>query len=323
MPNNYQISVVVPLLNEEFSLEPLYEWINQVCFKHNLDYELIFVNDGSTDSSWMVIEKLCKSNSRVKGISFARNYGKSAALNEAFKFCRGQVVITMDADLQDSPDEIPKLYNKIINDGYDMVSGWKKQRYDNVLTKNIPSKIFNLVTATITKIPLHDFNCGLKAYRSDVLKHIEIYGEMHRYIPFLVARAGFRKIGEQIVAHKPRRFGVSKFGWNRFVNGFLDLLTIQFLSVFGKRPMHFFGFIGLLFFLVGTGILGYLTIEKLFFLKYEMAKRPLFYGAILACTVGMQLFLAGFIAEIVVRNAPERNKYQINNTLGIDNPPNE
>lgn len=319
MSNNYQISIVIPLLNEELSLKPLYEWIVQVCHKAGLTYEIIFVNDGSTDNSWAVIEQLRLQDLRIKAISFARNYGKSAALNEAFKFCQGKVVITMDADLQDSPDEIPALYNKIIIDGYDMVSGWKKQRYDNVLTKNIPSKIFNLVTAKLTGIPLHDFNCGLKAYKSEVLRHIEVYGEMHRYIPFLVARAGFRKIGEQVVAHSPRRFGVSKFGWDRFVNGFLDLLTIQFLSVFGKRPMHFFGLIGLLFFLMGTGILAYLTVEKLFFLKYEMAKRPLFYGAILACTVGMQLFLAGFIAEIVVRNAPERNKYQINSALGLDN----
>lgn len=319
MQDKFQISIVIPLLNEAESLYPLYEWISKVCTEANFNYEIIFVNDGSTDNSWAVISELSSQDTRVRGICFSKNYGKAAALNEAFKFCQGEVVITMDADLQDSPDEIPALYAKINQEGYDMVSGWKKQRYDNVLTKNIPSKIFNFVTAKLTGIPLHDFNCGLKAYKRQVLRHIEVYGEMHRYIPFLVAQAGFRKIGEQVVVHRPRRFGVSKFGWDRFVNGFLDLLTIKFLSVFGKRPMHFFGFMGLLFILIGTGILVYLTVEKLFFLKYEMAKRPLFYGAILACTVGMQLFLAGFIAEIVVRNAPERNQYQINQIIGIEN----
>lgn len=305
------VSVVVPLLNEAESLGELHTRIQCVCTEHALSYEIIFVDDGSTDDSWQHILALHSQDNRVRAIRFHRNYGKSAALNEAFQNTRGQVVITMDADLQDCPEEIPALYDKVAKEGYDLVSGWKKKRHDNVLTKNIPSKIFNIVTRKITGIPLHDFNCGLKAYRGDVVKHLEIFGEMHRYIPYLAKREGYPHITEIVVEHKARKYGKSKFGWDRFVNGFLDLLTIQFLTHFGKRPMHFFGLIGVLFCLIGGGIFVDLIVEKIVFMQYEMTKRPLFYGGILSCTIGMQLFLAGFIAEIVVRNAQDKNKYHV------------
>src|SRR5215204_455395 len=257
------LSLVIPLRDEEESLPELSEWINLVMKANNFSYEIIFVDDGSSDNSWKVIEELRNNNENIKGIKFQRNYGKSAGLNEGFRAAQGDVIITMDADLQDSPDEIPELHRMIIEDGYDLVSGWKKKRYDNALTKNIPSKFYNSVTSQVSKIKLHDFNCGLKAYRKKVVKSIEVYGEMHRYIPVLAKWAGFKKIGEKVVEHRPRKYGVTKFGWERFVNGFLDLMSITFVGKFSKRPMHFFGLWGTLFFLVGVGITLYLIISKI------------------------------------------------------------
>ncbi|RYZ50002.1 MAG: glycosyltransferase, partial [Chitinophagaceae bacterium] len=256
------LSLVVPLLNEEESLPELCDWIARVCAEQQYSYEVILVDDGSTDNSWEVIESLSRKNENIKGIKFQRNYGKSAALNEGFKAAKGDVVITMDADLQDSPDEIPQLFYMVAQEGYDLVSGWKKVRYDNTLTKNIPSKLFNAVTRKVSNIHLHDFNCGLKAYRKKVVKSIEVYGEMHRYIPVLAKWAGFRRIGEKVVEHRKRKYGVTKFGWDRFVNGFLDLLSIFFVGKFSKRPMHFFGLWGTLFFLLGLGMSIYLIIAK-------------------------------------------------------------
>ena len=311
------ISIVIPLYNEEESLPELAEWIEQVCKDHGYSYEAIFIDDGSTDNSWKVIEDLAQQNAAVKGIRFQRNYGKSAALNEGFKAAQGTVVITMDADLQDSPDEIPELHRMIAVDGYDLVSGWKKVRYDNRLTKNIPSKFFNAVTRKVSKIQLHDFNCGLKAYRKKVVKSIEVYGEMHRYIPVLAKWAGFKKIGEKVVEHRPRKYGVTKFGWERFVNGFLDLLSITFVGKFSKRPMHFFGLWGTLFFLLGLLITLYLIISKLVDSSFALTNRPGFYLALTALIIGMQLFLAGFISELIARNAPGRNFYLIEEKLGL------
>ena len=257
------VSIVIPLFNEEESLPELSNWIVRVATAHNLSYEVIMVDDGSTDYSWNVIRQIACNNPHFKGIKFQRNYGKSAALNEGFKAAKGNVVITMDADMQDSPDEIPELYRMIIDNDYDLVSGWKKKRYDNRLTKNLPSKIFNAAARSMSGIKLHDFNCGLKAYKNKVVKSVEVYGEMHRYIPVLAKLAGFRKIGEKIVEHRPRKYGVTKFGWNRFINGFLDLLTLAFVGRFGKRPMHFFGLYGTLCFLLGFGISIYLIVAKL------------------------------------------------------------
>jgi glycosyltransferase involved in cell wall biosynthesis len=276
------------------------------------------VDDGSTDGSWEVIENLRKNNHHIKGIRFQRNYGKSAALNEGFKAATGEVVITMDADMQDSPDEIPELRRMIIEEGFDLVSGWKKKRYDNTLTKNIPSKLFNAAARRMSKIQLHDFNCGLKAYKNKLVKSIEVYGEMHRYVPVLAKWAGFKKIGEKIVEHRPRKYGVTKFGWSRFINGFLDLLTIFFVGKFGKRPMHFFGLWGTLFFLFGFVVFLYLSVSKFFFEVTGMTDRPLFYFAILAMILGTQLFLAGFLGELISRNAAERNFYLIEQKLGIE-----
>ncbi len=308
------VSIVVPLLNEEESLPELCAWIDKVAKTHQYEYEIILVDDGSTDDSWEVIQKLSEQNSAVKGIKFQRNYGKSAALNEGFKVVTGEVVITMDADLQDSPDEIPGLRNMIIEDRYDLVSGWKKVRHDPV-SKTIPSKFFNWVTTRSTGIRLHDFNCGLKAYKLKVVKNIEVYGEMHRYIPVIAKWSGFKKIGEKVVEHRARKYGTSKFGLERFVKGFLDLASILFVGRFGKRPMHFFGSWGTVSFVFGFIVSLYLSISKIFFDKTGMTQRPLFYFAILAIIIGTQLFLTGFIAELIARNAPGRNYYLVEKKL--------
>lgn len=311
------ISVVIPLLNEEESLPELAQWIKKVMDQNNFSYEILFIDDGSSDNSWKVIEDLGKENSNIKGIRFQRNYGKSAALNVGFEATQGDVVITMDADLQDSPDEIPELYKMIKEEGYDLVSGWKKVRYDSKWAKNIPSKFFNWTTRKISKIKLHDFNCGLKAYHSDVVKTIEVYGEMHRYIPVIAKWAGFLRIGEKVVIHQKRKYGTTKFGWNRFINGYLDLISIMFVSKFGKKPMHFFGVGGTLSFFIGFVITIWLIIQKLINMAYnipyyrQVTDQPLFYLALLAMIVGVQLFLTGFLGEMISRNSPERNKYII------------
>ncbi|MBX2934194.1 MAG: glycosyltransferase family 2 protein [Ferruginibacter sp.] len=312
------LTIVIPLYNEEESLPELAAWIERVMQQNNYSYEVIMIDDGSTDNSWNVIEQLRTGNTNLKGIKFQRNYGKSAALNEGFKAASGQVVITMDADMQDSPDEIPELRKMILTDGYDMVSGWKKKRYDNKLTKNIPSKLFNAAARKSSGIKLHDFNCGLKAYKKKVVKSIEIYGEMHRYIPILAKWSGFRKIGEKVVEHRARKYGVTKFGWERFVNGFLDLASIMFVGKFGKRPMHFFGLWGTLSFFLGFVIFIYLTISKFFFDQTGMTQRPLFFFAILTMIIGTQLFLAGFIGELISRNSTERNNYLIETKTGLN-----
>lgn len=305
------ISVIVPLKNEAESLPELCAWIEKTMQEYHFAYEMILVDDGSTDNSWEIIKELAKQNNAVKGIKFQRNYGKSAALNEGFKAAKGGVVITMDADLQDSPDEIPELYEMVTAGGYDLVSGWKKRRYDNKLTKNIPSKFYNWSTRKMSGIPLHDFNCGLKAYKNKVIKSIEVYGEMHRYIPVIAKWAGFTRIGEKPVEHRARKYGVSKFGWERFINGFLDLMSIMFVGRFGKKPMHFFGLLGTIVFFIGFCIWIYLGIAKFAFLQYRMTDRPIFYLAIVAIIVGTQLFLTGFLAELITRNAPERNFYLV------------
>ncbi|HUN03394.1 MAG TPA: glycosyltransferase family 2 protein [Niabella sp.] len=312
------ISVVIPLLNEEESLPELSAWIEEVMQENGFIYEIIFVDDGSTDDSWQVITQLRAKNENVKGIKFQRNYGKSAALNEAFKAAQGDVVITMDADLQDSPNEIPELYKMIAADKYDLVSGWKKKRYDNKLTKNLPSKFFNGVTRKVSKIKLHDFNCGLKAYNKKVVKSIEVYGEMHRYIPVLAKWSGFKKIGEKVVEHRKRKYGVTKFGWDRFINGFLDLMSITFVGKFSKRPMHFFGVWGIIFFAIGLITSLYLIVSKIIDFDYGITNRPTFYISLTAIIIGMQLFLAGFIGELISRNAPGRNFYLIEEKAGIN-----
>lgn len=305
------LSVIIPLFNEEESLPELADWIVRVVTAHSWTYEIIMVDDGSSDNSWEVIEQLASKNEHIRGIRFQRNYGKSAALNEGFKAAQGEVVITMDADLQDSPDEIPELRRMIVEDKFDLVSGWKKKRFDNTLTKNIPSKIFNAAARRSSGIKLHDFNCGLKAYRKRVVKSVEVYGEMHRYIPVLAKWSGFKKIGEKVVEHRARKYGVTKFGWERFINGFLDLTTITFISKFGKRPMHFFGLYGTLCFLIGLGMTLYLVIGKLAVAEFALTNRPPFYIALTAMIIGMQLFLAGFIAELIGRNSSERNFYLV------------
>ena len=311
------ISVVIPLKDEAESLPELCSWIVRVMDQHHYTYEIILMDDGSNDDSWSVIQDLRKNNSNIKGIRFQRNYGKSAALNEGFKAAQGEVVITMDADLQDSPNEIPELYQMITNVGYDLVSGWKKKRYDHTLTKNIPSKFFNAATRKMSGIRLHDFNCGLKAYRNSVVKSIEIYGEMHRYIPVLAKWAGFKKIGEKVVEHRKRKYGTTKFGWDRFINGFLDLATIMFVGKFGKRPMHFFGLWGTLCFMIGLASSMYLIVQKLIDFQYAITNRPIFFIALTFMIIGAQLFLAGFIGELISRNAPERNNYLIQERAGI------
>jgi glycosyltransferase involved in cell wall biosynthesis len=312
------LSIVVPLYNEEESLPELCSWIKSVVDQHGYTYEVLLIDDGSRDDSWEVIQTIAASNPNIKGIKFQRNYGKSAALNEGFKAAQGDVVITMDADMQDSPDEIPELYQMIIEGGFDMVSGWKKKRYDNTLTKNIPSKLFNAVARKSSGIKLHDFNCGLKAYKRKVVKCIEVFGEMHRYIPVLAKWSGFRKIGEKIVEHRPRKYGTTKFGWDRFINGFLDLGTIMFLGKFGKKPMQFFGLYGTLAFLIGFLTSGYLMVAKILDPEVGITNKPAFYIALAVMIIGMQLFLTGFVAELVARNASERNVYLIEEKLGLE-----
>ena len=305
------ISVIVPLYNEAESLPELMAWIRRVMEDGDYSYEVIFIDDGSNDDSWQVIHQLHETNPTIKAIKFQRNYGKSAALNEGFKKAKGEVVITMDADLQDSPDEIPELRRMVLEENYDIVSGWKKKRYDSTLSKNIPSKLFNAATRKASGIYLHDFNCGLKAYKNKVVKNIEVYGEMHRYIPLLAKWSGFKKFGEKVVEHRPRKYGVTKFGWTRFVNGFLDLASIMFVGKFKKNPMHFFGLWGTLCFLFGFIVFLYLTVTKFFFDQTGMTQRPLFYIALVAMIIGTQLFLAGFLGELISRNGPERNHYYI------------
>lgn len=312
------ISVVISLLNEEESLKELHDWIVRVMDVNGFSYEILFIDDGSTDSSWSIIESLQKANPNVKGIKFRRNYGKSAALNVGFSAAQGDVVITMDADLQDSPDEIPGLRSMLLDGGYHIVSGWKKKRYDSTLMKNIPSKIYNFATRRVTGIKLHDMNCGLKAYRNDVIKSIEVYGEMHRYIPAIAKWAGFKKIGEKVVVHRPRPYGKSKFGIERFIYGFLDLMSISFVARFGKRPMHLFGTLGTMLFAIGFFIAAYLAYAKIFLASYRMTERPLFYFGLLAMILGTQLFVSGFLAELVSRNSADRNKYLIEKKLGIE-----
>ncbi len=314
------ISIVVALLNEDESLPELVSWIVSVMDREKFTYEIIMVDDGSTDSSWAVIKRLAEANPAIRGISFRRNYGKSAALYHGFKAAEGRVVVTMDADLQDSPEEIPELYRMVTEDGYDIVSGWKKQRFDNKLTKNLPSKLYNWTARKITGIKLHDMNCGLKAYRNEVVKNIEVYGEMHRYIPYLAKNAGFGRITEKPVKHQKRKYGVSKFGLERFVNGFLDLISLWFLSKFGKKPMHFFGFTGILMFLAGGLLTIWVIAEKLIQQMHGLVYRPvteqpLFYLALVAVILGFQLFLTGFLGELISRNSQDRNNYNIRETL--------
>lgn len=305
-----QISVVVPLFNEEESLPELAAWIDRIMKANNFTYEVIMVDDGSKDRSWAVIEELAAKNSNIKGIRFRRNYGKSAALHTGFQDASGDVVITMDADLQDSPDEIPALYSMIVNDGFDLVSGWKQKRYDPI-TKTIPTKIYNGVTRWLTGIKLHDMNCGLKAYRNEVVKAVEVYGEMHRYIPILARKAGFRNIGEKVVIHQARKFGVTKFGMERFLYGFLDLLSVTFMTKFSKRPMHIFGGLGVLSFFIGFCIIMYLTVAKFVFAQYRMTDRPIFYLSLVSIVVGVQLFVAGFLGELISRSSSDRNLYDV------------
>ena len=312
------LSLVIPFLNEEESLPELIQWIERVVHTQGYQYEIILVDDGSTDSSWQQVLAARQKNPNVKGIRFQRNYGKSAALNEAFKSATGNYIITMDADLQDSPDEIPELMHMIQEGNYDIVSGWKKKRYDNALTKNLPSKLYNYVTGKMSGVKLHDMNCGLKIYRNKVVKSIEVYSEMHRYIPVLAKWAGFRRIAEKPVMHQARKYGVSKFGWERFVNGFLDLASILFVGKYGKKPMHFFGLWGTLVFLLGAGIWIYLAVMKFAFMQYKMTDRPLFYLGIISLVIGTQLFLAGFLGELITRNASDRNHYLIDEKLGLE-----
>lgn len=313
------ISIVVPLYNEEESLPELADWIEKVCTEHGYSYEVIMVDDGSTDNSWQEVLKLTEQNPRIKGIKFQRNYGKSAALNEGFKAATGNVVFTMDADLQDSPDEIPEMYRMVTADGFDLVSGWKKVRYDNAFTKNLPSKLYNSVNRRISGIKLHDMNCGLKAYKRSVVKTVEVYGEMHRFIPVLAKAAGFRKIGEKIVQHRPRKYGVSKFGWERFINGFLDLLSVQFISRFGKKPMHLFGTLGTVMFLLGFIMVCYLVLQRLTGgAEYGLTNKVTFYLSLVTMILGTQFFLAGFLAELVSRSAADRNHYLVEKKVGLE-----
>jgi len=314
------LSIIIPLYNEEESLPELVTWIEKVCTEHGYSHEVIMVDDGSRDNSWAVVQQLHSSFPNVvRGIKFQRNYGKSPALHEGFKAAQGKVVITMDADLQDSPDEIPELYKMITEQGYDLVSGWKKVRYDNALTKNLPSKLYNAVNRKLTGIKLHDMNCGLKAYRRKVIKSIEVYGEMHRFIPVLAKYAGFKNIGEKVVQHRPRKYGVSKFGWERFINGFLDLLSIQFVMRFGKKPMHLFGLWGSATFFAGFICIAWLIIDKIRLGNdFGLTNKPGFYIALTTMVMGTLFFLSGFVAELVVRNAADRNVYLTDEKLGLD-----
>lgn len=316
------ISVVIPLLNEEESLSELHSWIVQVMNKHNYSYEIIFIDDGSTDNSWHVIETLTTQNPNVRAIRFLKNFGKSQALHAGFAKAKGDVVITMDADLQDNPEEIPELYDLILNERYDLVSGWKKKRYDSVVSKNLPSKLFNWAARRTSGVQLNDFNCGLKAYKNLVVKNIEVSGEMHRYIPVLAKNAGFSKIGEKVVKHQARKYGETKFGMERFINGFLDLITIWFLSRFGKRPMHLFGAWGVLMFIIGFSTAGYIGISKLYRLYNELpydlvTNSPYFYISLTTMIIGTQLFLAGFLGEIILRSKSASENYKISNELNM------
>ena len=316
-----QISIVIPLLNEEESLAELYQWLTKVLTVNRFSYEIIFVDDGSTDGSWRMIMQLAEKDAQVRGIRFLRNYGKSQALHAGFKAAEGEVVITMDADLQDSPDEIPALYEMITKDNYDLVSGWKKKRYDSVLAKNLPSKLFNWAARKTSGLTLHDFNCGLKAYKKEVIKNVEVSGEMHRYIPVLAKNAGFNRITEKVVQHQARKYGVTKFGMSRFINGFLDLITISFLSHFGKRPMHFFGALGVLMFFIGFLFSAYLGIDKLFINPNGrlIANRPQFYLALTTMLIGTQFFIAGFLGEIILKTKNNEERYKISELVNGKN----
>jgi glycosyltransferase involved in cell wall biosynthesis len=319
---NSDISIIIPLLNEEGSLKEMSNWIDTVMKREQLSYEVLFIDDGSSDQSWFFIQEITKTNPFVKGIKFRRNYGKSAALNEGFLAATGKVVITMDADLQDSPEEIPEMNRMILQDGFDMVSGWKKKRHDP-LSKTIPTKLYNSVTQMVSGIKLHDFNCGLKAYRLNVVKNLEVYGEMHRYIPVLAKKEGFVKIGEKVVQHQARKYGKSKFGMERFVNGFLDLMTVSFISKFGKKPMHFFGVLGMLTFFVGFIAFFWIGGSKIYHIINQMPARNIadtsqFYIALTAMIIGTQFFLTGFIAELVSRNSSVRNHYKIDEKINLE-----
>ncbi|MBQ4914815.1 glycosyltransferase [Maribacter sp. MMG018] len=315
-----QLSIVIPLLNEEESLLELHDWIVSVMQSNHFSYEILFVDDGSTDNSWSVISELSEQNANVKGIRFHKNFGKSQALHAGFKAAEGDVIITMDADLQDNPEEIPELYSLITTDGYDLISGWKKKRFDSVLFKNLPSKLFNWAAKKTSGVKLHDFNCGLKAYNNSVVKNIEVSGEMHRYIPVLAKNAGFSKIGEKVVKHQARKYGKTKFGMERFINGFLDLITIWFVSRFGKRPMHLFGALGVLMFTIGFGFAIYLGIDKLFLNPFGrlITDRPQFFISLAAMIIGTQLFLAGFIGEILIRSRRNEPRYRIAEEINLN-----
>jgi len=314
------ISVVIPLLNEQESLKELYDWIAKVMQSNHFSYEVIFIDDGSTDNSWETIKQLSAKNKQVKGIKFLKNFGKSQALHAGFEKAQGDVVITMDADLQDNPDEIPELFDMITNEGYELVSGWKKKRYDSILSKNLPSKLFNWAARKTSGVKLHDFNCGLKAYKLEVVRNIDVNGEMHRYIPVLSKNAGFTKIGEKVVLHQARKYGETKFGMDRFINGFLDLITIWFLSKFGKRPMHLFGSLGVIMFIIGFGFALYLGIDKLFLNTTGrlITERPQFYIALSTMIIGTQFFVAGFLGEIILRSKPDRKRYSVKEELNFN-----
>ncbi len=314
------LSIVIPLLNEEESLTELHQWIIEVMHKNNFSYEVVFIDDGSTDNSWAIIQKLSETDSNVKGIRFLRNYGKSQALHAGFAKAQGKVIITMDADLQDNPDEIPELYDMIVNQGFYLLSGWKKKRYDSLLYKNMPSKLFNWAARRTSGVKLNDFNCGLKAYKKAVVKNIEVSGEMHRYIPVLAKNAGFGKIGEKAVLHQARKYGTTKFGMERFINGFLDLITIWFISRFGKRPMHLFGALGVLMFTIGLMSALFIGASKIYKLYYNersilITDNPWFYIALATMIIGTQLFLAGFLGEIILRTKNNEQRYKISETL--------
>lgn len=313
------ISVVIPLLNEEDSLKELHDWIVSVMLSNQFSYEILFIDDGSTDTSWHVITELSEANPSVKGIRFIKNFGKSQALHAGFSKTVGDVVITMDADLQDNPEEIPELYKMIIDEGYDLISGWKKKRYDSVISKNLPSKLFNWAARRTSGVKLNDFNCGLKAYSNTVVKHIDVYGEMHRYIPVLAKNAGFTNIGEKVVQHQARKYGKTKFGMNRFINGFLDLLTIWFISRFGRRPMHLFGALGVVMFVIGFGFSLYLGLDKLFFNPKGtlITDRPQFYIALATMIIGSQFFIAGFLGELILRSKRQEQRYYIKEDLNL------
>jgi len=318
------LSIVIPLLNEEESLEELHDWIADVMQSNHFLYEILFIDDGSIDQSWKVIEQLIQKNENVKGIRFHKNFGKSQALHAGFKVAQGDVIITMDADLQDNPEEIPELYNLILQEGFDLISGWKKIRYDSLIFKNMPSKLFNWAARITSNVKLHDFNCGLKAFRNDVVKNIEVSGEMHRYIPVLAKNAGYSNIGEKVVKHQARKYGKTKFGAERFIHGLLDLITIWFVSKFGKRPMHLFGALGVLMFIIGFGFALYLGIDKLFINPFGrlLSERPQFYVSLTAMIIGTQFFLAGFLGEIMVRSRVNVQRYTISEELNLSSPKN-